>query len=607
MIDSPVVSISKQITAAVAAIIVSLLIFLSTVPGWGAEQGGASQPTSEDILRRGESMYREGLLPSGEPMTAFINGDVKVPGNAFSCVSCHLRSGIGSVEGQVLSPPTNGKKLYNQYYQYDPIPQDYSKIKKTMWEGRGPVKPLSRPAYTDETLAAALRGGVNPVGRPLKSAMPRYMLDDRDMTILIAYLKTLSNEISPGVDKQYKQMRFATVIAGDVPADDRKEMLAALDAIIEHHNKNAKIKNRRQNLGTELRDADFNYPMFTLSRWELHGPESTWRAQLDEYYRKEPVFALLGGISATVWQPVHQFSEQNRIPCLLPITDLPVISDTDWYTLYFNRGTYQEGETAARYLAQNPDVAVDSSLLQIVEDTARARAAAAGFLESWKDLGRTSPQTVYLSAGEQISGELLNKLTGQLRPAALVLWTAAGTRAALESLAARQERSKLVFVSATLLQKDLWALPESVRGFTYISYPYRLDQGKDLYTVNSRSWLQKRNVPMGDGRISTRLFSLTNVLLEPFLVVKRDFNPNGLGDGLVIMENQFETLMHVKRNYYRDYLFDVIGMFADKLSIDYERLSFGPGQRYASKGCYIVQLSPGEKLGLVKRSNWVIF
>lgn len=599
------IGISKRMTTAAAFFFLFMILF--GAPCRGSGESSPLAPSPAEITRWGEMMYREGLLPSGEPMPALINGDVKVPGNAFSCVSCHLRSGIGSVEGQILSPPANGLKLYNPYYQYDPIPQDYAKIKKTMWEGRGPVKPLSRPAFTDETLAAALREGINPDGRPLKTVMPRYLLEERDMAILISYLKTLSAEISPGVDRQFKSIRFATVIGGDVPADERMEMLAALDAIIEHHNRNARIKNRRQNLGTVIKDADFNYPLFTLSRWELHGPETTWRVQLEQYYRKEPVFALLGGISATGWQPVHEFSEQNKIPCLLPVTDLPVISDTDWYTLYFNKGTYQEGETTARYLALNSDPAAAGTPLQVVEDSAAARAAARGFLDAWKDLGRTAPETLYLPAGEPVSGEMLLKLNEQKHPATLLLWTAGGTLPALESLTARKERVKMLFVSSTLLQPDLLALPEKARGFTYISYPYRLDKGRDLYTRNSISWLRKHNVPVSGKRISTRLFSLSNVLLEPFLVVKRDFNPNGLGDGLVIMENQFETLMHVKRNYYRDYLFDVIGMFADKASIDYERLSFGPGQRYASKGCYIVQLSPGPEPELVKKSDWVVF
>ena len=38
----------------------------------------------------------------------------------------------------------------------------------------------------------------------------------------------------------------------------------------------------------------------------------------------------------------------------------------------------------------------------------------------------------------------------------------------------------------------------------------------------------------------------------------------------------------------------------------YERLSFGPGQRYAAKGCYIVQLTHGANPALVKKSDWVI-
>lgn len=39
---------------------------------------------------------------------------------------------------------------------------------------------------------------------------------------------------------------------------------------------------------------------------------------------------------------------------------------------------------------------------------------------------------------------------------------------------------------------------------------------------------------------------------------------------------------------------------------DYERLSFGPGQRYVSKGCYIIQLGPGDDPPLLPRSEWVI-
>ena len=599
-------ALKRVLKTAAAGLLPALLLVFSLTPSWGAAPPRPA-PDLADTLRLGERMYREAILPSGEPMRATVGGNAKVAGTTFACVSCHLRSGIGSIEGPTVSPPVNGLKLYNYYYKYEPILGDHSRVKKDMWEGRAPAKPVFRPAYTDDTVALALRSGVSPTGRTLNSAMPRYDLQDSDLKTLIAYLKSLSAEISPGVDKEFKYIRFATVIAGEVPADERKEMLATLDGIIGLHNSNARKKNRFQNSGSQMKEAYFNYPAFTLARWELKGPASSWRAQLEEYNRREPVFAILGGLSAGDWQPMHEFSEQNKIPCLLPITDLPTVSDSDWYTLYFNKGMYQEGEATARFIAQQADSPASGSILQVVEDSPRARALAAGFLGGWKDSGLGAPETVYLPPGTGIDPALLHKLQEKRHPAALVLWTSAGTLPTLQALAAAREGVKSAFVSSTLLKKEMLSLPEKAREFTYLSYPYRLDTDKEGYDIGAKRWLESRKIPVSDKRVATRLYSFMSVLLDPFAVVKRDFNPGGLGEGQVNMEDQFESLIHVKRNYYRDFLLDVIDMSSDKSSLVYERLSFGAGQRYLSRGCYLVQLSPGPKPELVKRSGWVIF
>ena len=68
-----------------------------------------------------------------------------------------------------------------------------------------------------------------------------------------------------------------------------------------------------------------------------------------------------------------------------------------------------------------------------------------------------------------------------------------------------------------------------------------------------------------------------------------------------------DTFMHLQRNFYRDYFLDVISMLGDQIYPDYVRLSFGPGQRYASEGCYIVQLTKGPQPELVRKSDWVIY
>jgi hypothetical protein len=585
-------------------LLVAIMTLLISFPAAVAASDSAL-PSSAEIQRLGELLYRDGLLPSGAEAQAFIRDDVQVQGASFSCVSCHLRSGIGSIEGQVVSPPTNWNKLAKPYYQYPPYVYDPTKPPPKNMMDRPGAKPIYRPAYTEEKLAQAIRFGTDPVGRELNPVMPRYVLDDRDMGLLIAYLKTLSAEVSPGVSP--KEIRFATVIAGDVPADQRREMLAILDAVVKDHNAKARKRNKTLNLGgNRYIEASFNYPFFSLARWELQGDPGTWRAQLEEKYRKEPVFALLGGLATGSWQPMHEFSEQYKVPCLLPVTDLPVISDRDWYTLYLSKGVWHEGETAARYLDRIAELPRDARVLQVVEDTASSRALAAGFASAWEELNRQPPVTVALPREGQTAPADIQRLIGKESAEVILLWTSAQTGTILSQLATGPQTPRRVHVSATLLGNRLMELPESARPFTFISYPYRLNEGKEPFHVNARAWLKKNGAPISDLRISSRLFALTKVLLEPFQVVKRDFNPAGQGDGLVIMEEQFEMMMHVRRNYYRDYLFDVIGMMADGNSLDYERISFGPGQRYISKGCYIVRLSPGAQPNLIKESDWVI-
>ena len=143
---------------------------LSPAAGNDSPVPGLSQ---EETLRLGERIYRDGILPSGEPLTAVVQGDIPVEGTMFSCVSCHLRSGLGSFEGEVLTPPTNGDVLYKPWNSL----RETAKLRKGSMEGsmklrNGTLYYLTRvgefpkrPAYTDETLADAIRGRSEP-GRP---------------------------------------------------------------------------------------------------------------------------------------------------------------------------------------------------------------------------------------------------------------------------------------------------------------------------------------------------------------------------------------------------------------------------------------------------------
>ena len=203
-------------TLLVIVILTAILQICVDIPRSSAASSTANL-SAEEMHRLGERIYREGVLPSGEAMQGFARDDIPTPGTLFSCDSCHLRSGLGSFEGGVFTPPTNGNKLFQPFQTlYKGTPQDPKYF---------PIPPR-RPAYTEKTLIAAIQDGVDPVGRKLNDVMPRYLLESDDMALLITYLKSLSNEFPGGVTES--NLHFATVVSEDVSTEDKNAMLTPL-------------------------------------------------------------------------------------------------------------------------------------------------------------------------------------------------------------------------------------------------------------------------------------------------------------------------------------------------------------------------------------------
>ncbi len=202
-----------------------------------SEQELVAGHTPEEALRLGERMYRQGILPSGEPMRAVVSGDIEVDGTMFTCQSCHLRSGMGSSEGTVITQPTTGTWLYKPLVGAEMKPETQARVPKRL------DPPPFRPAYTDASLARAMWAGRAPDGRQFHPAMPRYKLSRSDMQVLVYYLKNLSVTWSPGVDDT--TLRFATVVSSDVAPERRQAMLSVLQAHVRDHNSQSRHEERR--------------------------------------------------------------------------------------------------------------------------------------------------------------------------------------------------------------------------------------------------------------------------------------------------------------------------------------------------------------------------
>jgi hypothetical protein len=552
-----------------------LLMLAIAMPAYAADKA-ISPPAGlsrEEAMRLGEIMYREGMLPSGEPMQAIVEGDIPVEGGMFSCSHCHMRSGLGAVEGTIISPPTNGEKLYKPYKSG----QEFSEYQRKHLPKYVKATDI-RPAYTDKTLAEVLQTGIDPGGRHIDPIMPRYMVEGRDLDILVYYLKNLSSKPSPGVSET--TIRFATIVGEGVSKADREAMLLPLETYVKDRNARAYYYKTRAGYKLFAEEMDISYRSLSLAKWELKGPPETWRGQLEKYYKKEPVFALLGGIVKGGWSPIHEFCEKNKVPCIFPDTDQPVISETDWYTLYFSKGPFQEGEAAARYLGSLYPEGNQPPVLQVFRKTIEGRELSRGFRETWKKGGMPPADEIALDPEEKISGALWSKLTAHSGNGILIFWLGMEDLTRLDSPG--ENIPFLIIGSSTVIGKDLHELPERLRPNTYFTYPHRLPQDSGIVITLVRPWLKHKKIPETNFAISAKMYFLGTLLTDVF--------------------------MHMKMNYYRDHFLDIIDMLEDEDDeiVNYPRLSFGPGQRYASKGCYIVQLSAGEKPEIIRKSDWVI-
>ena len=132
-----------------------------------------------------------------------------------------------------------------------------------------------------------------------------------------------------------------------------------------------------------------------------------------------------------------------------------------------------------------------------------------------------------------------------------------------------------------MLGAAIAAVPEEVRDITLLTYPAAFPEDKARTRLAVERWLKIREIPLTNYEVQANMYFLGwNIAMQ-----------------VKMMRNEF----------YRDYLLDITDMMRDQdyAIATFPRLSFGPGQRYAAKGCYMVQLGDGDPPELIRRSPWV--
>ena len=511
----------------------------------------------------GETIYRQGILPSGEPMQAEREAGMRIEGATAACINCHRRSGLGMTEGRRAIPPIAGRYLFH------PRAANADELDLPFVEGMK----ADRDPYDDATLARAIRTGVGADGQPLSYLMPHFQLDDVQMASLISYLKSLSPGPVPGVTTSV--LHFATIITPDADPVKRDGMLQVLTKFFDDKNRYTRAESPRLHSSRRM--------MFKVNRhWELHvwqltGAPQTWEAQLRDKLAAQPVFAVISGLGGRTWEPVQRFCEAESLPCLFPNLDLPVDRQSDFDSLYLSKGVLLEAELIAHDLATSQGRTPIHRIVQIYRARDIGKDAAAALRTA---LHAEAMPVVEEALGAQAAGHEINALLAKSQPDdVLVLWLRKEDIAALGNPPPRVAR---VYLSGRMAGLEHAPLPAKWRDLTRMAYPFNLPDRRRVQVDYPLGWFRMRQIPVVAEQVQADTYLVCAIVSD--------------------------AINHMVDTFVRDYLVERIEEMLEHRIITgyYPRLALAPQQRFASKGGYIVRFRDSNGSNVTPEGDWTV-
>jgi len=492
----------------------------------------AQAATSGDLVAAGKRLYLEGLGVSGKPIKAIVQGDVPLSGTQATCQSCHGRSGMGTIESGKIPPAITGPLLFS--------PDIRTRTQR------------QRPAYTEKTLALAIRGGIDSAGNKLDPLMPRFQIGGSDLKALKAYLHQLGAKLSPGSTDT--TLRVATLVAGNVDPNIARAEIDVIKTFIDARNRGGPQRLRGGHFPHDIKET---FREWSLDIWRVSGPPETWAAQLEQYYRKRPVFALIGGLAAGPWQPVNDFCEAKEMPCMLPDTDLPPDRIDGFYTFYYTRGVRLEADVLASVMRTKK---LGSNVVSIVDGNDVRSVEASSVLD--KHIRQQDGQVKTLDIRREPDMSLAQV---EQNASAIVLWLSAEE---IQRLAkAAQDKGPPLFLSYTLLGAKQNSISGNLKSRSWLIRLTALPNQHDPSLLRFKAWARVHQVKIQD---------LPHQALAYFACMAFA-----------------EGIKHTGLYLSRDYLLDLLN-HSSKLAAYiplYTRGGITPWQRVLSRGGYLVDLS----------------
>jgi hypothetical protein len=327
-----------------------------------------------------------------------------------------------------------------------------------------------------------------------------------------------------------------------------------------------------------------------LQIWELAGPADTWAEQLQRRQSVAPVFAVLSGLGRATWAPVHSFCERNRLPCLFPNMDSPPASGKGYYSIYFSRGVLLEADILLQRLSlKSAADAPAGRIIQVYrsgdigEDAAEAlfRSAQGSYLSVVNRVLRpwpAAPPAQAAAAESRARDDLAAALAGLRPDDTLVLWL----RPPDISLLGSEPPSAHIYLSASMANPEGTALPAEWRDAVRVAYPYDPPDRRRVRENFPHAWFHQHGIALTADRVQSNTYLACS-----------------------IMADVFDSMLD---SYVPDFLIERMEMMVgSQLSTGYfPRLTLAAGQRYASKGGYIVKFDSHDHSRMVVEGDWIV-
>lgn len=141
--------------------------------GCGMGMDDATDYAARTFSGNGEQIYYTGRSQAGTAIT-YQGGTMHAQMHSTSCASCH-------------GDDRQGKRLYPKFWLVAP-PLTRHALTEEHDDGHG-----DHERYDKNSLKVAIRQGLDPAGKALNTAMPRWQISEEDMDDLISFLITDSH------------------------------------------------------------------------------------------------------------------------------------------------------------------------------------------------------------------------------------------------------------------------------------------------------------------------------------------------------------------------------------------------------------------------------